>query len=102
MVHAKTHGYVFAPHYGTGQRVPELYDTVETGREKLCQRRVRAQSPQLVGVSHNGRAEAHRQRTDQNAISSGSDEQLRSAALRHGANAAQMFGHLYSNEIMRS
>lgn len=96
---SNTHGYVFAPHYGTGQRVPKLYDAVETGREELSQRGMRTQGPQLVGMSHDGRAEAHRQRTDQNAISSGSDEQLRSAALRHGANATQMFSHLYSNKF---
>lgn len=77
-----------------GQRVPELYDAVETGREKLSQRRVRAQRPQLVGVAQYGRAEAHRQRSDQNAIPRGTDEQLRSPAFRHRTDPAQMFGHL--------
>jgi len=77
-----------------GQRIPELYDTVKTGREKLGQRRMRTQRPQFVGVAQDGRAKAHWKWTDQNTIASRPDEQLRSAAFGYSTNAAQMFRYL--------
>jgi len=95
-----THGDVFAPDDGPGQRVPELHDPIEPGGEELAKRRVWTQRPQFVGVTQHGRAEAHRQRTDQYTIASGSDEQLRPASFGHGTNAAQMFGHLRINTCL--
>lgn len=54
-----THSNVFAPHDRMRQRIPQLYDTVETSREKLGQRWMRTQRPQFVGVAQDGRAKAH-------------------------------------------
>lgn len=95
-----TYGDVLAPHDGMRQRVPKLHDAIETGCEKLAYSRMWTQRPQLVGVSHDGWAEAHRQGADQNAIAGRSDKQLWSTTLRHGTDTAQMFGYLYEKTIL--
>lgn len=72
----ETHGNIFAPNDRTGQGIPELYDTIEAGREKLSQSRMWTQRPQFIGMAQDGWAEAHGQGTDQNAIAGRSNEQL--------------------------